>query len=285
MWMIWSLTSAVFSAFCSILEKKALFDLDPFDFALALYACLALIFGAAFLLAGGSFAAIGQRELLSIYIKSLTNMVSFLLIMNGIRRMELSAGLPLMLLAPALVALFAYCIFGDALSASQAGGIALMTLGGYLLVRANGQNGHGDSGAYLYYAAALLVLTASSLLNRYILVSRNVSPLDFAAAEHLLALANFAFAALLLRRSPAPALRALRRLPFLLAGTAAGTAAYRFSEAAATALANPALVVALKRLSVVLAVLIGGRIFKERNLARRTLAALVMFGGVWLIIK
>lgn len=285
MWITWSLVSAVFSAFCSLLEKKALFELDPFDFSLALYACLACLFGAVFLLAGGSFAAIGPRELLGIYIKSLTNIVSFLFIMNGIRRMELSAGLPLLLLAPALVAVCAYFLFGDALRARQAGGIALMTLGGYILVRANGNGGHGDQRAYLYYSAALLVLTASSLLNRYILVSRSVSPLDFAAAEHLLALANFAPAALLLRRSPAPALRALRRLPLLLGGTAAGTAAYRFSEAAATALANPALVVALKRLSVVLAVIIGGRVFSERNLARRTAAAVVMFGGVWLIIK
>ncbi|HNW45699.1 MAG TPA: EamA family transporter [Elusimicrobiales bacterium] len=286
MWITYSLLSALFSALCAILEKKALFKLAPFDFSLALYACLAALFAAAFLLTGGNFAAIGPRELASIYVKSLANVVSFLFIMNGIRRMELSAGLPLLLLAPALVAVTAYALFGDALSARQAGGIALITAGGYLLVRGRSGAGRaGDMRAYLYYCAALLVLTASSLLNRYILVSRNVPPLPFAAAEHLLALANFLPAALLLRRSPAPALLALRSAPLAIGGTAAGTALYRYFEVAAMAQASPALVVALKRLSVVMAVLIGGKLFREKDVARRSAAALIMFAGVWLIIR
>ena len=61
------------------------------------------------------------------------------------------------------------------------------------------------------------------------------------------------------------------------------TALYRFFEVAAMAQANPALVTALKRLSVVLSVLVGGKLFHEQDTGRRAAAALVMFLGAALV--
>lgn len=283
MWIAYSLLSAVFSAFCAILEKKALFRLDPLDFSCALYVCLAVVFSAAFAAWGGGIGYVDGHTLLFIYLKSLTNAVSFLFIMHGIKRLELSAGLPLLLLAPAFVAVFAYLFFGDSMTARQAAGIGLIVLGGYWLGLGGKASGSGPY-AYLYFFAALLVLTASSLLNRYILVSRSVQPLDFAFVEHLFAAPNLLLIALLLRRSPVAALKAARAFPLLLVGVAAATALYRFFEVAAMAQANPALVTALKRLSVVLSVIIGGKLFHEQDIGRRVAASLIMFMGAGLIV-
>ena len=277
MWIVYSLLSALFSAFCSILEKKALFRLDPLEFSCALYFCLALLFSAAFALLGGGLPVLDGHTLLFIWLKSLTNAVSFLLIMHGIKRMELSAGLPLLLLTPVFVAMLGYLLFGDCVSGRQLAGIALIAAGGYMLSRRAGNGGYG------YYFAALLVLTASALLNRYVLINRSVPPLSFAFVEHLLAAPNLFLIALLLRRKPLAAFGALRALPLLLAAVAVATALYRFFEVAAMAQANPALVTALKRLSVVLSVLVGGKLFREQDTARRTAAALVMFFGAALV--
>lgn len=283
MWILYSLLSAVFSAFCAILEKKALFRLEPLDFSCALYFCLAVAFSLVFFFSGGGLGDIDGYTFFFIWLKSLTNAVSFLFIMYGIKRMELSAGLPMLLLAPAFVAVFAYLLFGDSMTLRQVAGIGLITAGGYCLKR-DGKAGDSAGGyAYLYFFAALLVLTGSSLLNRYILVSRNVSPLNFAFVEHLLAVPDFVVIAFFFRRSPAVALKAARAFPLLLAGVAVATACYRFFEVAAMAQANPALVTALKRLSVVLSVLIGGKLFQEQNIGRRVAASLVMFLGASLI--
>jgi len=279
MWIAYSLLSALFSALCSILEKKALFRLDPLEFSCALYFCLALLFSAAFLILGAGPLPSDASTLLFIYLKSLTNAVSFLLIMHGIKRMELSAGLPLLLLTPVFVAVFGYLLFGDAVSPRQLSGIGLIAVGGYTLMR----GGRSASGGYAYYFAALLVLTGSALLNRYILINKNISPLTFAFVEHLFAAPNLFLLAFMLGRRPGAALSALRGLPLILAGVAAATALYRFFEVAAMAQANPALVTALKRLAVVLSVLVGGKLFREQDAGRRAAAALVMFLGAALV--
>jgi len=53
---------------------------------------------------------------------------------------------------------------------------------------------------------------------------------------------------------------------------------------AALAQANPALVTALKRLSVVLSVIIGGKLFREQDTGRRVTASIIMFLGAGLIV-
>ncbi len=61
------------------------------------------------------------------------------------------------------------------------------------------------------------------------------------------------------------------------------TIGYRYSQILAVAGGKVALVLALKRLSVFFACLVGGRLFKETGLAVRLTATIVLLTGTYLI--
>jgi uncharacterized membrane protein len=48
---------------------------------------------------------------------------------------------------------------------------------------------------------------------------------------------------------------------------------------------STALVIAIKRISVLFAVIIGGKIFKEKELMRRTIATIILVVGALLVIR
>jgi drug/metabolite transporter (DMT)-like permease len=61
------------------------------------------------------------------------------------------------------------------------------------------------------------------------------------------------------------------------------TIAYRFSEILAIKIAPVALVLSVKRLSIFIAVIVGGKIFKEKNLIKKLIAAGIILAGSFLI--
>ena len=290
MWILWSLASAAFSALCAILQKKALFDQDPFAFSLALYAVEALLFGVALAVVGGNgLAALSAADVGVIYVKSIFNVLSFVLIMQGLKRLEISASLPFLLLSPAIIALAAYALLGEALNHREIAGILLMIAGGYLLqfsslrdllapLRAVAQHR-----AYASIFGAMAIVAAAALLNRYVLATARVKPLTFIALDHAFAFVNLLAAGFVLQRPVVRTIAAFRLSPTIIPVIAGGTAAYRLFEALATAAAPVALVVSLKRLSVVFAVVFGGRLFREGHLVQRTVATLLMAAGAALV--
>ena len=62
------------------------------------------------------------------------------------------------------------------------------------------------------------------------------------------------------------------------------TIVYRYAHLSAVKIAPVALVLAIKRISVLFAVLIGGVMFKDGNLFRRIIATAMMVAGAVLII-
>jgi len=289
MWIIYSLLSALFSALCAILQKKALFKIGAFDLSFALYFFEAFIFLAAAIIFGTTFAGISNNALGFIFVKAVLNVTSFVLIMNGMKRLELSAGLPLMLLSPAIVAIAAYLLLGEMLTVKESGGIVMILIGAYLLEFKSPSEmllpfkkiiTHRG---YFFMFSAVAIITGSVLLNRYILVAKGIKPLAFASIEHLMALPIIFIAALLFKRPLFQLKASFKSMPFIIFAAAFGTVLYRLFEVMATAQANVALVVALKRLSVVMAVIIGGKLFKEENRAKRIAATVIMFIGAALV--
>ena len=63
------------------------------------------------------------------------------------------------------------------------------------------------------------------------------------------------------------------------------TIVYRYTQIVAVKSAPVALVLAIKRISVFFAVVIGGRLFKEHNLLQRAIATAIMVAGAILIIN
>jgi uncharacterized membrane protein len=61
------------------------------------------------------------------------------------------------------------------------------------------------------------------------------------------------------------------------------TVAYRYTEILAIKIAPVALVLSVKRISIFIAVIIGGKIFKEKELIKKVIAAALILGGSFLI--
>jgi uncharacterized membrane protein len=61
------------------------------------------------------------------------------------------------------------------------------------------------------------------------------------------------------------------------------TTLYRLAQAHATALAAVGLVVAVKRSSALFTTVIGGELFREHDLIRKSVACLIMIVGVYLL--
>ena len=126
-WYYLSIIAAIFSATAAVLQKKVLFKEKALSFAttLALFNLIIAIPFFFFIDASGlSVLNIGV-----LLIKSILGAFAFLCVMLGIKNLELSHALPLLVLTPGLVALFAFFILGESISALALLGMALLLLG------------------------------------------------------------------------------------------------------------------------------------------------------------
>ena len=278
--------SAAFSAASSILEKKILFreNAVAFTFAVSLFT-LALSFPF-FMFEWGTLSRAGLAVL---FLKTALGAAAFLCVMQGIKRLEISGGLPLLVLTPILTA--AACLFflGERLSAKETAGMMITLAGTYFLQLAPGA-GIAEpfkifrkSDGYKYILAALLLFTVTSVLDKAVLKNFKVSPPAFMAFYHIF-LAGITGVIFFLSGHKARELKAtFSESGKLLLLLAVFTVIYRWTQIEAVKLAPVALVLSIKRTSVFFGAVIGGRLFHEHGLWRKGFATAVMLAGTFLL--
>ncbi|MBC8423590.1 EamA family transporter [bacterium] len=284
-WYELALISAVFSALAAVGEKKVLFRENPVVFCLMLFAASTLM-TAPFLrfVDPGALNPIGLAVLCG---KSVLNAIAFLCVMQGLKRLELSNALPFLVLVPGLVALAAFLLIGDTLTVRQGSGLGLLLVGTWLVEA--GRMGLRPpppwrSRGHRYILAALALFTATSVLDKVIVVRLEIQPLPFVCFGNIFSLAFFAVAYGLSSQRPAGLRGCLRSSGGWIIGIALCTVVYRYTQISAVQLGpSVALVLAVKRLSVLLATLLGGRLFAESSLSRRALAVVVLLSGAFLV--
>jgi drug/metabolite transporter (DMT)-like permease len=213
-------------------------------------------------------------------LKSVLGGVAFLLVMTALERNPISGALPLLGLTPAVTAVLAQLVLGESLEPAEWGGLALVVAGAWLLEARSGTSllqpftELATAGRHRAMAGALLLFAISAVGDRALLGGMKVPP--------PLVLYCVLFAGLLVvRRRPARALaEAVRTHWPLLLAIAAFTLGYRWLQLLATAAGPVALVLAVKRTSIVYATLFGGRLFAEERLTPRLAgAALIVAAG------
>jgi len=130
-WYLIAFISAILSALAAISQKKILFDMEALDFSLLLSlfnAALALL-----LIPSIAFSEISTLSLVILYGKTILGAIAFWFVMLAIKNLEISGALPLMILTPALVALSAFIILGETISAAEITGLGLLLIGIYVL--------------------------------------------------------------------------------------------------------------------------------------------------------
>lgn len=283
-WLLLATGSALLSAAAAVTQKRCLQRVHALEFSfLASVAVLALslyvpLTSNAFALDARTYAVLG--------VKSLLGGVAFLLVMMALERNPISNALPLLGLTPAVTAVLAQALLGESLRPAEWAGLGLVVAGAWMLEARAGAGVLGPfaelvaSGRHRYMGGALLLFALSAVGDKLLVSGMQVPPPLVLFHQHVVYCLVFAVLLLARRRPFAGVARAAREQWPLLAAIAVLTVGYRFLQLEATQAGPVALVLAVKRTSIVYATLFGGRVFAEERLASRLVgAALIVAAG------
>ncbi|MFH0733082.1 MAG: EamA family transporter [bacterium] len=289
-WFIIAFSSALFSAASAISQKKILFKMNAFHFAF-LNSIFNLLFTIPFIFILEP-SIITSNGLLILFGKSLLGAAAFYYVMLSIKNLELSKALPLLVLTPGLVALFAFLFLGESLSRNQLIGMGLLLLGTYILEMQNKNDFYEPfqvfikSKNYRHIVAALLLFTITSLLDKYIVKDLHFSPKTFLVFQQLFTAIIFIVVSFFIKEGPIGLFRKTENdwWKWIII-VAVLTVGYRYTQIEAIKIAPAvALVLAVKRISVFFAALIGGKLFNESKLIQKAIAAAIMIVGTFFIV-
>lgn len=291
-WYFFGLIAAVLGAAAAIVMKHTLIREHALEFATILAIVNALL-TAPFLttLKINSIPLHGYALLILI---ALLDAIAYFLVVKATRHMPLSLSSPVLVLGPAVTAVFAFFIIGERIPAVGVFGLLLIVLGLYLLEHQPGITIRKNMRLlsrhrYVRYILIALVLYAvASTGTRYLLVPSglDMSPTHFLGLVHI-GVALFLFALLtFFYDGHKGVMHGLKEagLPILIVGLL--TVSYRYSQSVAYSMVEgkAGLVEALKRTSTLLVIAVGGSLFHEKHLPHRIFATLIIIGGVLLII-
>ncbi len=287
-WFVFAILSAFFASLASILEKKTLERVHSIDFSTALAFAAAIISFPTLFFA--SWEHITPTVLGAIFLVSLLAALAFIEVTRGIRHLEISSSSPLFLTSPMISALLAFVLLGEKLSGNQIGGMGLLLLGTYILetthffrAREFFNNLWGDKYARVIMLG-LIVYGFTSIGDRIILAHWGVSPMLYIALAQLCIALIFLVITLFKHRSIMPSLAIIKSSGKSIFLVALLTTGYRLMQAEATALAAVGLVVAVKRSSTLFTTIIGGELFHDHGILRKTIACIIMIIGVYAIV-
>jgi len=289
-WFLIALLSSFLSAFAAITQKKVLFNLNPVQFSFYLsIANLVLSIPFFFFI---DYNTINASNLFVLFIKSVIGVTAFLCVMTALKNLQISNALPLLALTPGFVAVFAFLFLGEALKFYEVLGLISLIAGTFILESKNLKeilfplNVFFKSKYHRYILAALLLFTASSVMDKLLVSKMNLTPISFTEFQHiyfalLLFIIYFAFRGKLVDHSPQ--VNKTDYLWILLISVL--TIGYRYTQIVSVSIASVALTLAVKRTSVLWATVIGGKIFKDTNLPKKIIAVLFILLGAILILR
>ncbi len=289
--MVWfwlALASAVLSAMASIVEKKVLFRLDALEFSWTL-SVFTMLFSLP-LFAFVDYSLLTPAALGVLFGKNILGALAFYFVMQSIRKLELSEALPMMTLTPGLAAIVAWPLLGEALDGSEIAGMGLLLVGTYVMETVKGRSllhpfaVFFKSDKHQYIIAALLLFTATSILDKVLLIDMSLGPVPLMAFQHVFNPVVFLVFMLAAKRKPGGFTRFPREALLWIAVVAVLTLGYRFAQIEAVYIAPVALVLAVKRVSVFIAAMAGGKIFDESNLLRKGFAIVLLLAGATLVV-
>jgi drug/metabolite transporter (DMT)-like permease len=289
-WFFIALLSSFLSAFAAITQKKVLFNLNPVQFSYYLsIANLVLSIPFFFFI---DYNLINFSNLSVLFIKSLIGVAAFLCVMTALKNLQISNALPLLALTPGFVAVFAFIFLGEALKFYEVLGLISLIAGTYILESKNLKeilfplNVFLKSKYHRYILAALLLFTASSVMDKLLLIKMDLTPISLTAFQHLYFALLFLLIYFLFKGKLEILSAQINKADILwIVLISVLTIGYRYTQIVSISLASVALTLAVKRTSVLWATIIGGKIFKDTNLLKKTIAVLFILLGVILILR
>ena len=289
-WFFIALLSSFLSAFAAITQKKVLFNLNPVQFSFYLsIANLILSIPFFFFI---EYDAINFSNLLVLFVKSIIGVAAFLCVMTALKNLQISNALPLLALTPGFVAVFAFLFLDEVLKTQEVLGLISLIAGTYILESKNLKeilfplNTFLRSKYHHYILAALLLFSASSVMDKLLLIKLELTPVSLTAFQHLYFALIFFIIYFLFKGKLSNRASQINKTDIMwVVLISILTIGYRYTQIVSVSLASVALTLAVKRTSVLWATIIGGRIFKDSNLFKKTIAVLFILLGVILILR
>ena len=289
-WFAIALLSAFLSAFAAITQKKVLIKLEALEFSFLL-SLVNLIFSIP-LFFFIDYGTINSFNLTILLIKSVIGVGAFFCVMLALKNLEISNALPLLALTPGFIAVFAFILLGESLKSIEVAGLILLMSGIFILESGNGKKFllpltiFIKSKYHRFVILALLLFTASSILDKLLLIKLNLSPISLTAFQHIYFAIMFSIIYFFFRKKtePLPQIVNKNNLGWI-ALISVLTIGYRYTQVVAIGLASVALVLAVKRTSVFWATIIGGKLFSDKDLLKRSIAAILILIGAILILR
>lgn len=287
-WIFFAVIAAVLTAASTITQKKTLLKEHAMEFSAVLALIIFLISLPLFLLV--DYSRLDFVTVLILYLFSILGSFAFLLAAKSLRHMDISASSPLMTTGPAFVALFAFVFLNETLKLGQLAGIGLLIIGAYILETKKHHSlleplKEFISSKYIHYIIfALILYAACSVGDRLVLSIRGMQVEAYIAFVHLFLALNFFILISVFHDGYKGIKRGLKSSGWWIFLVAVFTLGYRLAQAQAVSMTYVALVSAIKRSSALFATIIGGELFKEKNLFRKSVACVIIVGGVLLIV-
>ncbi len=289
-WFVVAIISALLSAFAAITQKKVLFNLGALEFSFLL-SIVNLVFSIPFFFFI-DYETINTLNLSILFAKSAIGVLAFLCVMISLKNLEISNALPLLALTPGFVAVFAFFILGESLKSIEVIGLVLLIVGTFILESKNIKkfvfpfNIFLKSKYHRFVIFALLLFTASSIMDKLLLIKLNLTPISLTAFQHIYFAILFSIIFLFFRKKEKISSAVLNKDNIgWIALISVLTIGYRYTQIVAVSLASVALVLAIKRTSVFWATVIGGKLFHDKDLLKRSIAAILILAGAILILR
>ena len=135
-WQVWALLSAVFAALTAILAKVGVEDVDPDVATFVRTLVIVVVLGTLLFMSGQKVGIISPRSYLFLTLSGLATGASWLCYFRALKLGDAAQVAPLDKLSVVLVAIFAVIFLGERRTIRDTVGIALITVGAFLVATA-----------------------------------------------------------------------------------------------------------------------------------------------------
>jgi drug/metabolite transporter (DMT)-like permease len=288
-WFLLASCSALLSATAAIIQKKVLVRLTALEFSFLV--SIVILICSLFVPFSVDVMSISSATLIILIGKSILGGLAFLLVMMSLEHNQISTALPLLGTTPAVTALLGLPILGELLQHWEWLGIGLMVAGTYMLEKRPAQRilqPFKDvffSRNHFYIFGAVGLFAFSSIADKLLLSGYKIDPLIILFYQHLIYCLIFGSLVFMRRMSFRYLLhKGQNQLPLLLI-IALLTIAYRFTQLGATRLAPVALVLAVKRTSILYASFFGGKLFSDDRLPQKLIGGALIIASGFIILR
>lgn len=282
-WIIYALLTALFNALKSVSSKKGLRSLDEYVVSWFIYFLPAVFILITFLFI--KFPNFGPMFYPVLIIDCALSVVATVWSVRALLKSDLSIAMPMTAFTPLFMLATSYVMLGEFPSAAGFLGVILIVIGTYFLNIKERKNGFvapflslaKEEGAQLMLGAAFIWSVTANLDK---MATLNSSPVFFSMAENLvMAVMLFPIAWKRICRQR----KEVEKEKFHLVSVGIFSALMTVFQMMAISQTLAVYVIAIKRLTILISIVLGGVIFKEKNIGSRLAAGAIMVLGVLLI--